>query len=217
MIRYVRYGSIMTAVTTVALGVFLLFGLLNLYLVVRNRNGANAVERLRSTVPLAGGIAGVIGFAEVDALRPYAWSPLILDLGATGFVGCTLLTIARDRWQLSSFNLLREYRAAGDGSKTGTLRLFKSGVFVLRLDFHRTQGELGISQFSRIGTWRDAATGLQLETRDGKSAELHQHDGRPPGTLEVASDFPTFATDAELALTGLTFAETAGSASNPPS
>jgi len=80
-------------------------------------------------------------------------------------------------------------------------------VFVLRLDFHRAQNERGISQFNRSGTWQDTAAGLKLTTRDGKSAELSRNNGSQPSTLGVTTDFPTFQTDAELALAGLVFAE----------
>ena len=202
----------MVIITYVALGIFLLLGSLNLYFVVRNSTAAGQNELLRSTVPLVGGIAGIIGFMSVDALRPYAWAPLILDVGSAGFLVSTLPRMAKERWQFSSFNLMREYRATGDAAKTGTLRLYKSGVFVLRLDFHRRENELGISQFTRVGTWQETAAGLKLATRDGKSAELGRQAGGQPAALGVTIDFPTFQTDAELALTGLVFNEVADGA-----
>lgn len=201
----------MAVITYVALGIFLLCGSLNLYFVVRNCTAAGPKEVLRSTVPLIGGIAGIIGFVGVDALRPYAWTPLILDLGSVGFLLGTLPRIAKEKWQFSSFNLLREYRSTTDPTKTATLRLYRSGVFVLRLDFHRQENERGIGQFTRLGTWQETATGLKLVTRDGKLAELSRNDSGKSATLGVTVDFPTFQTDAELALTGLTFDEAQGS------
>jgi hypothetical protein len=103
--------------------------------------------------------------------------------------------------------LLREYRSPRAAAKTGTLRLYKSGTFELQLRFQRAENELGISQFSRTGTWRETAAGLQLVASDGKSAELGQQEGGPT-TLAVTSDFPTFETDADLAIAGLVFTAT---------
>lgn len=108
----------------------------------------------------------------------------------------------------SAADLLREYRSPRNAAKTGTLRLYKDGAFELLLNFQRAENELGIRQFSRTGTWRETATGLQLETGDGKSAELSRQQGSGPATLAVTSDFPTFQTDAELAIAGLVFMAT---------
>jgi hypothetical protein len=201
-----------TIAAAIGLGVFALFALLNLNLAIRGWKTARGDGALRSTIPLIGGIAGALGCLGFEALQPYAWAPLMLDPGSAGFLVLALPGIARERWRFSSFNLLREYRATGDGTKTGTLRLYKSGVFVLRLDFHRAENELGISQFSRVGTWQETTAGLKLMTRDGKSAELSRQGENHPATLAVASDFPTYQTDAELALAGLAFAEVTGDA-----
>ena len=195
----------MAVVTCIALGIFLLFGSLNLYFVVRNCTAAGPKELLRSTVPLIGGIAGIVGFMGVDTLKQYAWAPLILDIGSAGFLFLSLPRIFKEWWQFSAFNLQQEYRSTTVSAKTATLRLYKSGVFVLRLDFHRQENERGIGQFSRLGTWQKTATGLKLLTRDGKSAELSRNGAGEPATLGVTVDFPTFQTDAELALAGLTF------------
>ena len=195
----------MAVITCVALGIFLLCGSLNLYFVVRNCAAAGPKELLRSTVPLVGGIAGIIGFLGVDALKQYAWTPLVLDIGSAGFLVLTLPRIVKEWWQFSAFNLRQAYRSTTNPAKTATLRLYRSGVFVLRLDFHRQENERGINQFSRLGTWQETATGLKLMTRDGKSAELSRNGTGTPATLGVTVDFPTFETDAELALGGLTF------------
>jgi len=197
----------MAVITYAALGIFLLCSLLNLYFVGRNCTAAGPKELLRSTIPLAGGIAGIIGFLGIGALKPYAWTPLILDIGSAGFVFLTLPRIINEWWQFSAFNLLHEYRSTTVPAKTAALRLYKSKVFVLRLDFHRQENERGIGQFTRLGTWQETTTGLKLVTRDGKLAELTRDNAAKPAKLGVTVDFPTFQTDAELALTGLTFTE----------
>jgi hypothetical protein len=202
----------MAVITSVALGVFLLCGSLNLYFVVRNCTAAGPRELLRSTIPLIGGIAGIIGFMGIAALQPYMWAPLVLDLGSAGFLTLTFPRIIKEWWQFSAPNLLREYRSTTDRTKTGTLRLYRSGVFVLRLDFHRPENERGIGQFSRLGTWQETAAGLMLVTRDGKSAELSRNVAGKPATLGVTVDFPTFQTDADFAIAGLTFAAAQDSA-----
>jgi len=196
----------------VALGVFVVFALLNIIMTMRGWKAVREDGALRSTIPLIGGFAGALGCLGFEPLQRYAWVPLILDPGTAGYLAFGLPGIAKEWWQFSSFNLLREYRSTGKAAKTGTLRLYKTGVFVLRLDFHRAVNDLGISQFSRIGTWQETATGLKLLTRDGKPAELSRHDGSQSVTLGVTSDFPTFQIDAELALAGLVFAETTGNA-----
>jgi hypothetical protein len=195
-----------TLAASIALAVFALFALLNFNLAIRGWQAAREDGALRSTVPLIGGSAGALGCFGFESLQPYAWAPFLLDPGCAAFLVFGLPKIARERWQFSAFNLLREYRSTGSAAKAGTLRLYKKGKFVLRLDFHRVENERGISQFSRSGTWQETAAGLKLTTRDGKSAELSKNDSSPPATLGVTTDFPTFQTDAELALAGLVFA-----------
>lgn len=202
----------MAAITYLALGIFLLCSSLNLYFVVRNCNAAGRKRLLRSTVPLIGGVAGIVGFMGIGALRPYAWTPLVLDIGSAGFLALTLPRRVKDWWQFSAINLLHEYRSTTDRSKTATLRLYRSGVFALRLDFHREEGERGIGQFTRLGKWKETATGLTLVTHDGKLAELSRNDPGKPAMLGVTVDFPTFQTDADLAITGLIFEEARGNA-----
>lgn len=195
-----------TAAASIALAVFVLFTLLNFNLAIRGWLAAREDGALRSTVPLIGGIAGALGCFGFESLRPYAWAPFLVDPGCAAFLLFGLPKIAKERWQFSSFNLLQEYRSAGNAAKTGTLRLYKTGAFVLRLDFHRAENERGIGQFSRSGAWQETAAGLKLTTRDGKFAVLSRTNASPPATLGVTTDFPTFQTDAELALAGLVFA-----------
>lgn len=193
---------------TIALGVFAVLAAINLYIAIRDWETSREAASYPSTVPLVGGIAGMAGCLAFAPLQPYAWAPLLLDAGTAGYLVLGLPSILKERWQFSSFNLLREYRATGIAAKTGTLHLYKSGLFTLRLDFHRTGDELGISQFTRVGAWQETATGLKLVTRDSKSAVLSREGDGQPATLSVTSDFPTFQIDAELALAGLVFTAT---------
>ena len=197
----------MVTAAIVALGVFAVLAAINSYVLIRDWKTSRETGGYPSTVPLIGGLAGLAGCLWYTPLQPYAWAPLVLDPGTAGFLLLGLPSLVKERWQFSSYNLLREFRTSGSVAKSGTLRLYKVGLFVLRLDFHRTGNELGISQFTRIGAWEETTAGLKLLTRDGKSAELSRSDNSQPPTLEVTSDFPTFQIDAELALAGLVFTE----------
>lgn len=201
-----------TVAASIALGVFVLFAALNLYIVVRDWKAEQEGKTHQSTIPLIGGIAGALGCLGFEMLQPYAWAPLVLDIGTPAFLLFRLPAIAKEKWQTSSLNLLRAFSATDGRTKTATLRLYRSGTFVLRLNFQREQNERGIMQFTRTGIWRETAAGIALATHDEKHAEMSWRNSAIPAILEVTTDFPTFQADAELALAGLAFTEVTGSA-----
>ena len=71
--------------------------------------------------------------------------------------------LVREFWSTSRFNLVSEYLGEA-GMKTVHLRLFRRGVFTIRLQLHRPAGECGLVGTGTIGTWQRDGTHLTLRT-----------------------------------------------------
>lgn len=153
--------------------IFLIFALLNFIITLHNV----FTRKYSSMVGPFGGGFGCIGLLLTPNLRPYAWLPLILDLGTLAFV-IAAPRIIREELQTSRFNLLREYVARREGTKVIRLRLYKNSVFIIEQKFQRVMPDAHGSspvELSTIGEWRQQEGGITLTI--GSMTGTFHHDG----------------------------------------
>src|SRR5262245_9068314 len=141
------------------IGVFGLFAALNAFIVIRNLRS----EKYISSFPIVGGMAGVAGFLLTPSLRKYAWAPLLLDYGTVSVI-IAIPKLIRELWQISDFNLVREYIACDDRREI-RLRFHKANIFTIRIKIKRQVGELGLVELNTSGDWRQDGGALFLEIR----------------------------------------------------
>jgi hypothetical protein len=194
-----RLGTVMHGLALAGVSVFVVLATLNAFILVRN---LIKHDRPVSMIPLIGGLSGFLGCLAMPSLRYYAVAPLILDVG-TGFplVGGLPLMLA-EMWQTCRCNLLREYVGFANRKKVH-LRLFRHGIVVLRQDFERKPGELGIVACSTIGNWSQANGELRLKINDEEAVyRIGDKDGQ---ALHQATGFHTYEKDKDLALAEIEF------------
>lgn len=157
-------------------------------------------KRFRSSIPLVGSLFGVVGFYQTPALRRWCWVALLLDYGSIVFL-LALPKLAKELWQTSRINLVREF-VGRTGAREVKLRLYKAGGFIIKHQFRRAKGELGLLTSSAIGTWSAGDAGLTF-TLQGDSIAL-----RPTGELwKVDRSFAHYPEDGELEIHSLDFQE----------
>jgi hypothetical protein len=140
--------------------VFGVFAALNAFIVIRNLIS----EKYISSFPIVGGMAGVAGFLLTPSLRNYAWAPLFLDYG-TASVIIAIPKLIRELWQISDFNLVREYIACDDHREI-RLRFHKANIFTIRIKIKRQSGELGLVELNIHGEWSQDGEELILKIGD---------------------------------------------------
>jgi len=90
-------------------------------------------KKFTSSIPLVGGLFGVVGFLQIPQLRKWCWVAVLADYGSIVFL-LALPKVAKELWQTSSINLVDEF-VGSDGRKEVKIRLYKAGVFVIKLTF----------------------------------------------------------------------------------
>ncbi len=157
-------------------------------------------KHFRSSIPLVGGLFGVVGFYQIPALSKWCWVALLLDYGSVEFF-LVLPRVAKELWQTSRINLIREF-AGRSGAKEVKIRLYKAGVLIIKHQFSRARNEPGLLTSSAIGTWSKEDRGFTL-TLGGDSIRL-----RPTGEIwKVNRSFAHYPEGSDLEIRSLDFHE----------
>lgn len=162
-------------------------------------------KRFHSSVPFFGALFLAAGMLLNPATRPYAWSALILDYGTLAFLIASPRLI-RDAWSTSRSNLLCEYLGEA-GMKTVHLRLFRRGIFTIRLHLHRPPGECGLISTGTVGTWQRDGARLTLRT-EREAAVFDVVRDVPTEALRQSTGFATWESSHELSLASIEFVQT---------
>lgn len=155
--------------------------------------------RFQSPVPLLGAALLGAGLFQLPATRPYCWAAAFLDYGTLALLPASP-RIFQELWDTSRFNLVCEYRGE-EGIRTARLRLFRRGVFTLRLRLRRPPGEPGLVDAGMIGAWRREGPRLLLQT--GAESAVFYIEG---GALRQSRGFPSWEASLERSLAGMEFA-----------
>lgn len=162
-------------------------------------------RRFQSPVPLLGAAMLGAGMLLLPAARPYAWSALLLDYGTLAVL-LAAPKLGRELWSTSRVNLLHEYVSETD-RETVHLRLFRRGVFTLRLNLHRPPGECGLVSTGMIGTWQREGARLTLRT-EHEEAVWEVVRERAGEVLRQSAGFDSWERSVELSLAGLELVHT---------
>ncbi len=162
-------------------------------------------KRFHSAVPLVGAALLGAGMFILPATRPYCWSALILDYGTLALLAASP-QLFRELWSTSRFNLVSEYLGEA-GMKTVHLRLFRRGIFTIRLQLHRPPGECGLVGTGTIGTWQREGAHLTLRT-ERESAVFDVVRDAPTEALRQSVGFPSWESSHELSLESIDFVQT---------
>jgi len=157
-------------------------------------------KRFRSSIPLVGGLFGVAGFCQIPALSKWCWVALLLDYGSVEFF-LVLPRVAKELWQTSRINLVREFVGRA-GGKEVKIRLYKAGVVIIKHQFSRARNDPGLLSSSDIGTWSEGDKGLAL-TLQGDSIYFRQTGE----SWKVDRSFAHYPEDGELEMRSLDFQE----------
>lgn len=141
----------------------------------------------------------------IPTTRSYAWTALILDYGTLAFLIASPRLI-REAWSTSRINLQCEYLGEA-GMKTVHLRLFRRGIFTIRLHLHRPSGECGLISSGTIGTWQRDGTRLKLHT-ERESAVFDVVRDSPTEALQQSTGFVTWESSHDLSLASIEFVQT---------
>lgn len=162
-------------------------------------------KRFHSAIPFFGAAFLAAGMLIIPTTRIYAWSALILDYGTLAFLlACP--QFFREIWDTSRFNLLYEYLGQA-GMKTVHLRLFKRGIFTIRLELHRPPGEFGLVGTGTIGTWQREGEKLTLSTSK-ETAAFDVIQNSATETLRQSDGFPSWEKSNDLSLRSIDFVQT---------
>lgn len=162
-------------------------------------------KRFHSAIPLFGAAFLGLGMLIIPSTRPYAWSALILDYGTLAFLLASP-KLAREAWDTSRFNLLVEYLGSA-GIKTVRLRLFRRGIFTIRLQLHRPPGETGLVDAGACGTWQHEGKSLKLATEQ-ETATFDLIRGGAAESLKQSAGFPSWEKSQDLSLANIDFIQT---------
>jgi hypothetical protein len=160
-------------------------------------------KRFYSSVPLVGAILLGAGMFMLPSSRRYCWGAVILDYGTLVFLAASP-ALLREAWSTSSFNLVCEYLGQAAG-KTAHLRLFRRGIFTMRLELRRLPGESGLAGSGQIGTWRREGSQLTLQIK-GESAVFEVVADTPTEILRQSVGFPSWEGSEDLSLSKINFA-----------
>jgi len=163
-------------------------------------------KRFHSSIPLFGAALLGTGMLLNPTTRPYAWSALISDYGTLAFL-IALPRMIRESWNTSRFNLLCEYLGQA-GMKKVHLRLFRRGIFTIRLHLHRPPGEAGLVGTGTIGTWKCEGTQLLLSTWTHETAVFSVDPKASAEVSKQSSGFESWEKSNELSLSSIDFIQT---------
>jgi len=116
------------------------------------------------------------------SLRPCESVPFCdADCNREGFTTADVVAafpvLAREAWSTSRFNLLCEYLGQA-ATRTVHLRLFRRGIFTIRLEVRRSPGEGSLTSAGQIGTWRREGSQLTFRSKESlrcsKRSQTHR-------------------------------------------
>lgn len=154
---------------------FLVLWLLFLLVNARSCYRTHVKKQFTSSIPLVGGLFGMVGFLLTPELKWWCWLAVLMDYGSVVLL-LALPKVAGELWQTSSINLINEF-IGEDGSREVRIKLYKSGVFVIKHRIGRPKDEPGLIASSDIGTWWDSGGAISLTLR-GDSVLLSQDGER---------------------------------------
>jgi hypothetical protein len=191
--------AVAIAVTLMAFGGLIAFGnWWNIYWTYHTK-------RFHSPVPLLGAALLGMGMFILSATRPYCWTALVLDYGTLALLFASP-RIVREAWGTSRFNLVSEYLGK-TGVKTAWLRLFRRGIFTIRLELHRQPGEYGLISTGTVGTWQREGKSVTLSTGQ-ESAIFDVMRDAPKETLHQSVGFPGWERSHDHSLANIDFVQT---------
>jgi hypothetical protein len=159
-------------------------------------------KRFHSAVPLFGAVFLGAGMLASPATRAYALLAIIADYGTLALLLASPRLI-REAWNTSNHNLVYEYLGQA-GMKTVRLRLFRRGIFTIRLELHRPPGETGLVSTGTVGSWKREGANLFLSTeREKASFEIKLKDSTE--ALRQLSGFESWEKQNELSLASIDF------------
>ena len=127
---------------------------------------------------------------------------MLVDYGTLVFL-LALPKVAKELWQTSRVNLVREF-AGKDGGKEVKIRLYKAGVFTIKHRFTRAKGELGLISSSDIGSWSQKVEGVIVLTLRSDPVPLRQLGE----VWKVDRSFSHYGKDSDLGIEPIDFKET---------
>ena len=151
--------------------------------------------RFRSRVPLLGAVFGMAGCLLYPPLRPYAWLPLLLDVGTLELLWNLPAIVRRER-QYARALLQAEYRLV-EASHRVTLSLFKSGRCILHFELKRLSDEREAFDGRWVGAWaQPAETLLHLDIDAvAPTAFEFEFEINPEGVLHCIRDMTLWPLD----------------------
>jgi hypothetical protein len=158
-------------------------------------------KRFTSSIPLLGGLFGVVGFLQIPELKNWCWVAVLVDYGSINFL-LALPKITKELWQTSRVNLVREF-AGKDGGKEVRIRLYKAGVFTIKHSFTRAKDELGLIASSDIGSWSKMEGVIVLALRND-AVPLRQLGE----VWKIDRSFAHYAKDGDLGIEPIDLIET---------
>lgn len=162
----------------------------------------HVLKQFVSSVPLLGALFGTMGLLQLPQTRKWAWIPILLDYGTIRLL-LSVPKIAKELWDTSRFNLVKEL-VSKEEKRTVTLRLYKSGAFVIEYAFKLDPDEQGLLGKSDLGIWRQGEGIISL-TLGSDRIELVQW-----GPVWKAEDeFSTYEANEALKMAGVEFTESA--------
>jgi hypothetical protein len=143
-----------------------------------------------------------IGLALLPVTRPYWWTAIIADVGTLQLVWSSP-RLLKEAWQTSRFSLIREY-IGHTPNKTVCLRLFRRGVFTIRLEMNRSKPSPRLVSMGRIGKW--TRSGSILTADAGNEVARFEVISLDSGErLKQLAGFTTWEKSEELSLAGIEF------------
>jgi hypothetical protein len=162
-------------------------------------------KRFYSGVPLVGATLLGAGLFILPTSRHYCWSAIFLDCGTLALLAA-FPVLAREAWSTSRFNLVCEYIGQA-ATRTVHLRLFRRGIFTIRLEVRRLPAEGGLTSAGQIGTWRREGAQLTLRVK-GESALFEAIADAPTEMLRQSVGFPSWERHTDLSLSKVEFVVT---------
>ena len=162
-----------------------------------------------SAIPLLGAAFLGLGLLLLPATRPWCWVAVLLDAGTLQLLRA-LPAIIRENRRTGPAQLLADYTAA-DGDRIVSLRLYRTGAFVLCLERTLPPGTTGLNRRSDTGTWRRDVAELHLRT-EAESGFLLATPSPTGETLRFGAPLPSWESAPETALGALEFISAAGPA-----
>lgn len=159
-----------------------------------------------SAVPVLGAAFLGLGLLLLPATRPWCWAAVLVDAGTLQLLRA-LPAIVRQHRRTRRAQLLADY-AAADSNRIVSLRLYRTGAFVLCLERTLPPGATGLNRRSDTGTWR--RDGAELHLRTDTDSGVFIATATPAGeTLRVREPLRSWETAPETALGALVFTSAA--------